>query len=308
MAITLKIKRGLASDLPALAEGEPGFTLDDKKLYIGHTDGNVQVSSDENYTSDEKTKLAGINTGITTTGNSNAYSATVPWITELTTGVSFIMVPHVASTSTVTLNVNGLGAKNIRRRISGYTSTTTNGSVTNWLKANKPVLMMYDGTYWIVSDLMQPNASDLYGTVPISSGGTGEKTAKDALKSLGIMASTNEELVINSMECIGNVTSDRKNIYFTIILPKMIDTDANSISVTSLKLNIRKVAGGYIGASSSYVAGGYQYVGNSSYTIGMEGLNPFCVRLYLTNNNSTFDTTNNTPVSVNCVSAILKVV
>lgn len=75
MAKTLKLRRGNVADLPALAEGEPGFTLDGKKLYIGHPDGNVQVSSDENYTTAEKEKLEGIAAGAnkythpTTAGN-----------------------------------------------------------------------------------------------------------------------------------------------------------------------------------------------------------------------------------------------
>lgn len=246
------------------------------------------------------------------TGTGGAYEVSVSGIESLTAGVSFMFTPSVGSTkASPTINVNGLGSKNIRRRISGSTSTTVAtggaGGATNWLSANKPVRLTYDGNYWI-ADVVKPNANDLYGTVPIESGGTGGSTAKAALRNLGIMASTNEELVINAMECVGHVTSDRKLINFTIILPKMIDTSANSISVTSLKLNIRKAGGGYIGAASSFMDGGYQYVGNSNYTIGMDGLNPFCVRLYLQNNSSTFDTTNNTPVTVTCHSAILKVV
>ena len=257
----------------------------------------------------ELTNLKHEQTSCTVIDNGQKYEVTVNGIESLTAGVSFMFTPTVSSPiSSPTINVNGLGFKNIRRRISNSTLTTVaTGGHEKWLAANKPVRLTYDGNYWI-TDLPKPSANDLYGTVPIASGGTGGSTSSAALKNLGIMALTNEELVINSMECIGHLTSDKKNIYFTIILPKMIDTDANSISVTSLKLNIRKVEGGYIGATSSFVQGGTQYVGNSNYTIGMEGLNPFCVRLYLKNNSSTFNTTNNTPVSVNCVSAILKVV
>lgn len=185
MAITLKIKRGLASDLPALAEGEPGFTLDDKKLYIGHTDGNVQISSDENYTSDEKQKLSGLNTGITTAGDGSAYTATVAGITSLTAGVSFIMVPHVKSKVVApTLNVNNLGEKAIRRRITGFTSTTVaSGGDTGWIASGKPMRVTYDGSYWI-ADMDKPNVNDLYGTVPITKGGTGATTANDAANNL----------------------------------------------------------------------------------------------------------------------------
>jgi hypothetical protein len=37
-------KRGLLKDLPVLSEGEPAFTTDTKKVYIGASDGNVQLA------------------------------------------------------------------------------------------------------------------------------------------------------------------------------------------------------------------------------------------------------------------------
>ena len=40
------LRRGLAANLPTLAEGEPGFTTDGKDLYIGTSDGNVKMSKD----------------------------------------------------------------------------------------------------------------------------------------------------------------------------------------------------------------------------------------------------------------------
>lgn len=114
--------------------------------------------------------------GVTTTGTGAAYVASVPGITSLKVGANFIMIPNVVSTSTTpTLNVNGLGAKQIRRRISNSTSSIAAGSSAGWLAASKPVKVVYDGTYWI-ADIEQPNASDLYGTVPVSKGGTGVTT------------------------------------------------------------------------------------------------------------------------------------
>lgn len=116
---------------------------------------------------------------ITTSGTSTAYTATVSGITELTAGVSFIMVPHVESTSTsITLNVNGLGAKYIRRRLSTNTTTTSAGASDDWLSANKPIRVIYDGTFWI-ADLQKPNATDLMGTVSIQNGGTGVSSEAD---------------------------------------------------------------------------------------------------------------------------------
>lgn len=126
-----------------------------------------------------------IDKGVTTAGSGAAYTATVDGITALTTGLSFIMIPHVVSTVVnPTLNVNGLGAKNIRRRLSNSTVSTTTGSVASWLGASKPIRVTYDGTYWI-ADLDRPNVADVYGTMPIANGGTGATSAETALTNLG---------------------------------------------------------------------------------------------------------------------------
>ena len=103
--------------------------------------------------------------GITTAGTGSAYTATVEGIDTLETGITFMMVPHVSSEIVnPTLDVNGLGAKPIRRRVSGDTATTVTGSTENWISANKPIMVTYDGDYWVV-DFDRPNANDLYGTL-----------------------------------------------------------------------------------------------------------------------------------------------
>ena len=103
------------------------------------------------------------------------YTCTVPEITTLTAGASFIGVPNIASTSpVVTLDVNGLGAKSLRRRVSTGSATTTTGYTADWLSASKPLRIMYDGLFWVV-DIVQPYAADLMGVVPIANGGTGNE-------------------------------------------------------------------------------------------------------------------------------------
>lgn len=121
---------------------------------------------------------------VTTSGTGEAYTATVDSITELTAGVSFVMIPNTVSTTTMpSLNVNNLGAKYIRRRLSSSTSTAVAGSTANWLGANKPVRVIYDGTYWIV-DITRPSATDIYGVLPITAGGTGSTNGATALANL----------------------------------------------------------------------------------------------------------------------------
>lgn len=109
---------------------------------------------------------------VKTAGSGTAYTATVNGIKSLTAGVNFIMIPHVVSASTApTLNVNGLGAKAIRQPLTTNTSATAPGASNTWLVANKPVRVMFDGTYWKTIELPRPSASGLYGTVPVANGG-----------------------------------------------------------------------------------------------------------------------------------------
>lgn len=126
--------------------------------------------------------------GVTTDGTGAAYTATVDGITALTAGATFVMIPHTVSTAVLpTLNVNSLGAKAIRRRVSNSTVTTVAASSENWLAANKPIRVTFDGTYWI-ADMNRPNANDIYGTVGIANGGTGASTAEGARATLGAQA------------------------------------------------------------------------------------------------------------------------
>lgn len=111
----------------------------------------------------------------TTTGTGAAYVATVEGVEALTNGLMISIIPHVVSTSTTpTLNINGLGAKGIRRQQSTTTAGTTAGPSASWLTANKPVLLQYNGTYWVVVGKEQTVLSDASGTLPVSKGGMGK--------------------------------------------------------------------------------------------------------------------------------------
>ena len=112
------------------------------------------------------------------------------------------MVPHTASTSSsATLNVNSLGAKMIRRGVSINTSTTVAPDNSSWLAANKPIQVTYNGLHWI-ADLPKPYADDLYGSVPISNGGTGATDAATALANLGAASASDLNTIQNDLATI----------------------------------------------------------------------------------------------------------
>lgn len=124
---------------------------------------------------------------VTTTGDGFAYAATVPGITELTVGASFIMIPHVVSESTTpTLDVNGLGAQPIKRRLSNMSTSVQTGFTPSWLAAGRPFRIIYDGTQWIVEGHEKPTSADLYGTLSIDKGGTGATNIVDARANLEV--------------------------------------------------------------------------------------------------------------------------
>ena len=98
------------------------------------------------------------------------YTATVPGITALTAGQSFIMVPERQSTDTLcTLNVNSLGAKRILVRGTGSTNITAVPLATNWLAAAKPIRVTYNGARW-VADVVAPPDLFSYGKGDITAG------------------------------------------------------------------------------------------------------------------------------------------
>lgn len=119
-----------------------------------------------------------------------AYTATVSGIDSLTVGASFIMVPNKTSASQEpTLNVNGLGAKKIRRRLNNLVTVTSKGYSNTWISANKPFSLIYDGTYWIVEGMEQPVGADMYGTVPMATADANGNNIADTYATIAMLQS-----------------------------------------------------------------------------------------------------------------------
>ena len=135
--------------------------------YIQNADTNAYLEAKFNQT-------------VTTTGNGSAYVATVQGISELKAGVSFVMIPHTTSISiSPTLDVNGLGAANIKRLVGSFDGSVASGYKAGWLGAGVPIRLVYDGRYWLVEGAMKPYADDLQGILSVTRGGTGYTTVSD---------------------------------------------------------------------------------------------------------------------------------
>lgn len=132
------------------------------------------------------------------------YTATVEGITELYNGLTITIIPNMLSTSkNTTLNVNGLGAKQLRVSIGGYNygNSGTLAALDGWLGENFPVTIQYKAKFdnW-QTVIPRPSTTGLYGTVNIEQGGTGGSTLAEAKSNLGITAL--ENAVISGLDSI----------------------------------------------------------------------------------------------------------
>lgn len=163
--------------------------------YLSGVTSNVQSQLDSKADADHThTNI------VKTTGNGSAYTGTIIGMTTLLPGTQVIMIPHETSTSvSPTFNLNGLGAKMIRMPIGYNTSLTSTGPVATWLVANKPIELIYDGSYWITSNLPKASGEFMHGTVAIENGGTGATDAVGARDALGITEQLDNKMSIADM-------------------------------------------------------------------------------------------------------------
>lgn len=113
------------------------------------------------------------------------YTANIPGITQLYAGLKItVRLSRTTASTAPKLNVNGLGAKNIRQPLSTNNVSATTAGTETWLNKSVPVELTYNGSLW-KTDFVRPSATYLYGKVPITSGGTGADNAADALENLG---------------------------------------------------------------------------------------------------------------------------
>lgn len=164
---------GTAAD-PALHEEDlltDNATLDQMALWRVSVSGANISDPVQVFELSKNIKNAGPAVVDATSSNGVAYSATVPGVTELYNGLEITIIPEVESTSTaITLNVNGLGAKPVRLRLSTNTATLVQPEQNTFYAAGRPVKLKYDAKYlnsgaWVVADGQRTSAEDLYGSI-----------------------------------------------------------------------------------------------------------------------------------------------
>lgn len=220
-------------------EGTDQFTFD------GSTGKSVNITADKIGAA----KKDGKSTIIAATSTDGiAYTATLDGITELFDGLKITIIPDKNSASTaVTLDLNGLGAKKVRITLPFNSSNSgTMPKLPTWMGAGSPLTLTYHSKFqtW-KTELQMASGSDIYGKVPIQSGGTyanSETTEEDKAKArqdLGIetvngtTVNQNADYAEVGEWADGNPNSENRIGYFVAI----DDTQAGTtiIKATSTK-------------------------------------------------------------------------
>lgn len=179
---------------------------------------------------------AGVYTATASSTDGIAYSATVPGITALTAGASFIMIPNKASTSKApTLNVNGLGAKPIRRRLSSLTTSLQQGYSTNWIALNKPFTVVYDGTAWVIEGLTKTDGADVYGAVAQATADAKGNNIADTYATIAMLQSLLPK--VTTITLTSNWVGDASPYYQDIALSCVTETSIVDLQPTPEQLN-----------------------------------------------------------------------
>lgn len=104
---------------------------------------------------------------ITNGGSGNAYTGTLsPAIASYVVGALYVVVPVQTNTGAVTLNLNGLGALNVKvQTSSGTAAALTSGQ----LALNNPYILEYDGTQLLITNQAASSIGGGFATVGMAS-------------------------------------------------------------------------------------------------------------------------------------------
>lgn len=201
--------------------------------------GAASASTIETMQADIDSKPSAADAVYTATAASTdgvAYTATVSGIDSLTVGASFIMIPNKASTSKApTLNVNGLGAKPIRRRLSSLTTSLQQGYSTNWIALNKPFTVVYDGTAWVIEGLTKTDGADVYGAVAQATADAKGNNIADTYATIAMLQSLLPK--VTTITLTSNWVGDASPYYQDIALSCVTETSIVDLQPTPEQLN-----------------------------------------------------------------------
>ena len=123
------------------------------------------------------------------------YKVTDSKITELYNGLEITIIPNAKNTTTSPrLKINDFEDNGIRLPLSFNVAATTTITA-NYFQTGRPITLKYHSELslgiqgqgaWLFADRIKTSAQDLYGDVPIESGGTGASTKEEALENLGL--------------------------------------------------------------------------------------------------------------------------
>ena len=130
------------------------------------------------------------------------YTATNSNITELYNGLEITIIPNESNeTLSPRLKINDFEDNAIRLALS-FNCAATNALKSKFFQAGRPITLKYHSELnlgiqgqgaWIFADRLKVSAQDLYGSVPVESGGTGASTEENARKNLGVAPAIESE-------------------------------------------------------------------------------------------------------------------
>lgn len=181
----------------AIANGNPEIYVEDviTEYHSMYDDSDMLMSAGATI---DAIKANGTPLVTATSTDGVAYTATVDGMDSLVVGKEIMIIPDTNSTVVnPTLNVNDLGAKQLRCPVSSNNTTTTTGASATWIYSGKPVKVRWNGSFW-VTDIIRMDASAMYNNVPLTKGGTGAADAATARTNLEVYSKTEVDDAIAS--------------------------------------------------------------------------------------------------------------
>lgn len=176
---------------------------------------------------DETTRVSMVVYGGVSNAGTDAYVATPsPAFTAYAAGMAVLFRTDVANTAAATLNVNGLGAKNLK-------DEAGNALTTGVLRINQKVLAVYDGTDFKCVGVRVPTQHEVFLTTGNGHGSTNTKIRRFT------SSVRNAGTAITYADSAGNgasFTINEDGYYAITYIDKVSNTESAGVSLNSAEL------------------------------------------------------------------------